>query len=307
MTLFFQIAHTKPVKKSDFVTDMAVDALEKHSLASLAAEKELQYGIVRKVVNLREAELARRIGRERGVYVTFDCPPVSMGKDRAVRALKSYIANTLVEMVGVMGRKSKVLVVGLGNDEVTADSLGCRTVRMLDVSAVSEAERPREKARLCAMTTGVEGTTGIRSADTVEGVCAKIKPSCVIAVDSLATASVGRIGASFQLTTAGIAPGSGVGGDKARIDRSVLGVPVVAVGVPLVLSMRTLLRSFTEEYTAAVGCNGDEFRLREIMVEKRLGNLVVAPKEVKYYVERAAALIAGAINAAFGEHGGKTC
>ena len=91
---------------------MAVDALEKHSLASLAAEKELQYGIVRKVVNLREAELARRIGRERGVYVTFDCPPASMEKGRAVRALKSYIANTLVEMVGVMGRKSKVLVVG---------------------------------------------------------------------------------------------------------------------------------------------------------------------------------------------------
>ena len=79
------------------------------------------------------------------------------------------------------------------------------------------------------------------------------------------------------------------------------------MGSEMCIRDSTLLRSFTEEYTAAVGCKGDEFRLREIMVEKRLGNLVVAPKEVKYYVERAAALIAGAMKAAFGEHGGKTC
>lgn len=293
------------MKKSDFVTDMAADALEKHSLSSLAQEKELQHGILRKTVNLRETELAKKIGRERGVYVTFECPAAALEKDRAVKTLRTYIANTLVEMVGVMGRKSKVLVVGLGNDEITSDSLGCKTVRMLDVSAVSEAERPREKARLCAMTTGVEGATGIRSVDTVEGVCAKIKPSCVIVVDSLATASVQRLGASFQLTTAGISPGSGVGGDKARIDRTVLGVPVVAIGVPLVLSMRTVLRSFAEEYSSRVGCVGDEFKLREIMVERRLGNLVVAPKDIKYYVESAAAVIAGAINVAFGEHNTK--
>lgn len=290
------------MKKSDFVTDMAADALEKHSLNSLATEKELQYGIVRKVVNLRDAELAKKIGRERGVYVTFECPAAALGKERAVKAVRTYIANTLVEMLGVMGRKSKVLVVGLGNDEITSDSLGSATVRLLDVSAVSEAERPREKARLCAVTTGVEGATGIRSADTVEGICSVIKPSGVIVVDSLATASVARLGASFQLTTAGISPGSGVGGDKARIDRSVLGVPVVAVGVPLVLSMRTVLRSFAEEYTAQTGCKGDEFKLREIMVERKLGNLVVAPKDVKYYVESAAAVISGAINTAFGEH-----
>ena len=121
-------------------------------------------------------------------------------------------------------------------------------------------------------------------------------------MDSLATSSVKRLGASYQLTTAGIAPGSGVGGDKPRIDKSVLGVPVVAIGVPTVLSMRTVLRDFAHEYALATGGEENEFKLRELMADKRLGQLVVAPKEVGFYVCNAASIVAGAINSLFGEN-----
>lgn len=289
------------MKDFDFVTDMAIDALEKHSLAQMAEAKELSYGITRRVVNLKNAELAKKIGRERGVYVTFDCPASSLDKERAVRTLQNYIANALVECVGIMGRRSTVLAVGLGNGGISADSLGTKTVDMLRVSPTEDAKRQKTKSRLCALVTGVEGKTGIKTADTVEGICDKLRPSCVIVVDSLATSSPARLGTSFQITTAGIAPGSGVGTDKARIDKNTLGVPVVAVGVPLVLSMRTVLKNFAEDYAEILGCEGNEFKLRELMVDKGLTQLVVAPKEIGYYAECAAAIVAGAINNAFGE------
>lgn len=195
------------MKDFDFVTDMAIDALEKHSLVQMAEAKELSYGITRRVVNLKNAELAKKIGRERGVYVTFDCPASSLDKERAVRTLQNYIANTLVECVGIMGRRSTVLAVGLGNGGISADSLGTKTVDMLRVSPTEDAKRQKTKSRLCALVTGVEGKTGIKTADTVEGICDKLRPSCVIVVDSLATSSPARLGTSFQITTAGIAPG----------------------------------------------------------------------------------------------------
>lgn len=279
---------------------MAADALERHSLSDLAKEKALSCGITQKVVNLKDAALARKIGRERGVYVTFDCAASVLSSERGIKALQGYIANTVSELFGILGRRATVLAVGLGNDEILADSLGCRAVRLLKVSDASEASRSGARPRLCAFAAGVEGVTGIKTAETVEGVCARLKPSAVIVIDSLATASAARLGTSFQITSAGIAPASGVGGDKARIDKNTLGVPVVAVGVPLVLSMRTILKTFSDDYTAAVGCEGNEYKMRELMAEKKLSGLVVAPKEIKYYVESAANIVAGAVNRIYG-------
>lgn len=288
------------MKNYDFVTDMALDVLERESLCGLSDKRELQYGIIRRRVELKNAELAKKIGKERGVYLTYDCPRGVAANTRRARALQSYLADALVELGGVMGRRGRILVVGLGNDEVSADSLGARTVRRLAVSS-AEVREKGSRGELMACAVGVEGMTGIKSAEAVEGLCMKLKPTAVFIVDALATAEPCRLGSSFQLTTAGIAPGSGVGRDRARIDRTVTGAPVVAVGVPMVLAMPTVLRNFTEEYAAATGGKGDEYKLRSIIAEKRLGGLLVAPKDIVRVVENAALLLAGALNAAYGE------
>lgn len=285
---------------SDLVTDMALDVLERRGEGDRAQVKELSYGIVRKFLHLRSPEDEKRTGRPKGIYLTYDCSPSVFASERGVRALKHYLSSALVELAGVMGRRSKVLAVGLGNDEVTADSLGSAVTDMLEISPASDGDGGGERGGLCAFETGVEGRTGIRSADAVAGVCAKLRPACVLTVDSLVTSTVSRLGASFQLTTAGIAPGSGVGRDRERIDRETLGVPVVSIGVPTVLSMRTVLSDFISAYSETTGCERDEFRLRSTMSEMRLSSLIVAPKEVKLHVLNAAEIIADAINAAFG-------
>ena len=289
------------MKFSYYDTDMAADSLEKNSLSEIADVKELSHGIVRRTANLRSKELADKIGRGRGVYVTFDCPLSVFDKEKSVSTLTEYIASSLVGMAGVQGKSARVLAVGLGNDEIAADRLGDRTVKMLRVSPVCEADRKRRKVRLSAVSVGVEGVTGIRTAEVIEGVCSRIEPSCVLAIDSLATASPERLGTSFQLTMAGITPSGGVGVGKTPVNRETLGVPVIGIGVPLVLSLRTALSEFAGEYTAAIGCKGNEYQLRRIMDERKLGCLVVAPKDVKSRVELAASVIAGAVNLAFGE------
>ena len=189
---------------------MALDVLERASLCGLSDKRELQYGIIRRRVELKNAELAKKIGKERGVYLTYDCPQSVAANTRRARALQSYLADALVELGGVMGRRGRILVVGLGNDEVSADSLGARTVRRLAVSS-AEVREKGSRGELMACAVGVEGMTGIKSAEAVEGLCMKLKPTAVFIVDALATAEPCRLGSSFQLTTAGIAPGSGTG------------------------------------------------------------------------------------------------
>ncbi|MDE6302553.1 MAG: GPR endopeptidase, partial [Clostridia bacterium] len=123
----------------------------------------------------------------------------------------------------------------------------------------------------------------------------------VILIDSLATSSISRVGTSFQISTAGISPGGGIGQDKQRIDRSVLGVPTIAIGVPLMLSMRTAIYDFVKYYSEQIGVGMDEYRVRACMVDKNLSNLVVAPKEIDFFVDASAGVIASALNRTFGK------
>ena len=102
------------MKFSYYDTDMAADSLEKNSLSEIADVKELSHGIVRRTANLRSKELADKIGRGRGVYVTFDCPLSVFDKEKSVSTLTEYIASSLVGMAGVQGKSARVLAVGLG-------------------------------------------------------------------------------------------------------------------------------------------------------------------------------------------------
>ena len=286
------------MKNSDFVTDMAVEAAEASGLSELSKNTELSYGIVQRYLNVKSTELKERIGRERGVYITYDCPRSVFDTERAMRALTNYISTAISGLIGTVRKSTPVLVIGLGNGGIIADALGERTVDGVNVT--KQYLQSYSKQRVCAMTTGVFGTTGMQSADIASAITDKIKPCAVILVDSLATSSISRVGTSFQISTAGIAPGGGVGQDKERIDRSVLGVPTIAIGVPLMLSMRTAIYNFVKEYSEKSGSGVDEYRLRVELVEKNLSNLVVAPKEIDYYVNTAALIISGALNKTFG-------
>ena len=93
---------------------------------------------------------------------------------------------------------------------------------------------------VAALTPGVLGTTGVESAELVRAMTDRLRPDAVIVVDALACAEPERLGCTVQLTDTGITPGSGVGNDRAGLDRTTLGVPVAAIGLPTVIDAGSL-------------------------------------------------------------------
>lgn len=283
-------------KSYGFITDIALESAEATGLGQSVEGIELSYGIQKRTLRVKTQEESNRMGRERGVYITFDCKGSVFTNMNASSFLTRQIARSLAELIGILKKSSPVLVVGLGNRHIVADSLGQRSVERIKVSRFVQTGK---KQSVCAFATGVLGMTGIQSAELVAGVVEKIKPSCVILIDSLATGVVSRLGKSFQISSCGISPGSGVGQDKERIDKSILSVPTFSIGVPLLLSLRTGIYAFVKEFAKDENMQINEYALRQKLADSLLSDLIVAPRDIDLVVNVASSILANAINTAF--------
>lgn len=198
-----------------------------------------------------------------------------------------------------------MLVVGLGNRGVTPDSLGPRVAERVFVTRHIKEHMPEafdfDIPSVCAIAPGVLGVTGVETMDIVFGVANKVKPDLIIAVDALASRRAARISTTIQLSDSGISPGSGVGNTRADLNRANLGVPVIAVGVPLVVYASTISQDTISLIADETGLHGDEERLRELaeqVIAKHMGDFIVTPKDIDVIVEDMAGIIANAINSA---------
>ena len=140
-----------------------------------------------------------------------------------------------------------VLVVGLGNREVTPDALGPEVVGNLYITRhilreYGEYAFPDKKvASISGIVPGVMAQTGMESLEIIKGIIHETKPQLVIAIDALAARSVKRLGRTIQIADTGINPGSGVGNHRKGLNEQSLGIPVVAIGVPLVVDASTIV------------------------------------------------------------------
>ena len=200
-----------------------------------------------------------------------------------------------------------VLVIGLGNRRITADSLGPRVVDGVLVTRHMRENTPASlKGRLRAVSAvapGVLGVTGMETAEVVRGIVEHTRPEAVIAVDALAARETARICTTMQIADTGIQPGSGVGNHRLGLNEESLGVPVIAVGVPMVVYAATIARDALELLMEDLAPDGEEHAgaldaLVDRVVARRLGDLVVTPREVDERVTRMADLLALGINRA---------
>ncbi|HRU84826.1 MAG TPA: GPR endopeptidase [Eubacteriales bacterium] len=280
----------------DFFTDMAVEAFERAAPFGIE-KKSLPYGITKSVVRIVTEEEAQRLNRKRGLYISFDTEKSFFRTKDCERALVNQLAQSLSELTAFRLQRGKTaLVAGLGNQGMTADSLGPKVLGKLEIDEAKD-----EKRRLATLAPGVKGVTGIESFDVIKGVVDRLKPAVVIAVDTLACSRSSRLYSSFQISTAGVIPGGGVGNDKRPLDFESLGVPVISLGVPLVLYARTLVSESIANYAERVKSEINSFELAHAISESLFGdyNLVVTPKEIDLIVENSAEILARAINKAF--------
>ena len=278
-------------------TDLAVEARGNMPRSDAV---HLACGIERLTVRIDSERDAQNMGRPRGVYVTLTCPQTMSIALETRRALAHELAATLADMLP-KARKS-VLVVGLGNRNVTPDSLGPRTAERILVTRHMAGCLPedvlRDMASVSAASPGVLGVTGMETAEILRGMVAHVQPDAVIAIDALAARSSSRIASTIQIADTGITPGSGVGNHQKALDERTLGVPVIAVGVPLVVYASTI----ASDAICALGDGEmEEERIAacvEQVVSERLGEMVVTPREVDALVERMAGVLADGINQA---------
>ena len=219
-------------------------------------------------------------------YVTVESPPFSDTVDTG--ELAGLLA---AELSALLPETGPVLVVGLGNRFITPDALGPRMADRVLATRHIGGELTRvtgltDLRPVAVLAPGVLGSTGVESGEAVAALAAALRPAAVIAADALAARSLSRLGCTVQLSDAGISPGEGVGNRRPSLRRESLGVPVIALGVPTVVAAESLAADLT----------GDEGAAQS--VAPRGARMIVTPREVDLLVDRAAAVLAMAVNRA---------
>ena len=252
-------------------------------------------------VVIRTEEAARSLGKPCGNYLTLECPLLREHDPDARMAMANLLGEELSRMLSP-SEDAPVLVVGLGNRNVTPDALGPAAIdQTLVTRHMLQSEYAHSGMRsVCAIAPGVLGVTGIETVEMVESLAKKLHPRAILCIDSLAARDSERIGCTIQISNTGIQPGSGVGNHRRPLTKETLGVEVIAVGMPTVIYAATLARDAfallarQEDEKGEAALSSME---RELM-ETKLGNLIVTPRDIDAIVKNCATMIAGGINRA---------
>ena len=224
--------------------DLAVDMAESEGMTGRIECETLsgKYGVKREKFVIRSRAEEEKTGLKRGCYVTLSRKGIYPETDDEKIYFERCLAKSIKDTISIIGLKDdfSVLVLGLGNGYMTADAVGKRTVEK--IITTRKADYGKNLRKVCAFAASVSGITGIDSFEIAEGLTREISPDLIICVDSLCAFRTDRIGRSYQLSSCGIKAGSG--SDKPggkRLCEESLGVPVLAIGVPFVVSARRLL------------------------------------------------------------------
>lgn len=292
-------------RSSPFRTDLACESINKNRNAAGTSYKEYRVSgipVSELLVETKEGE--KSTGRRCGRYVTVHCPVIRSlpddTKEDLTDALSSIISSFTERITGKeITSGTKVLVAGLGNRFISADSIGPRTADKIAVTAHVKASDHKELfdligcSSICAVHPGVMGQTGIEAAAMIKGAAEHFSPDVIIAVDALAARATKRLCATVQLCDTGIEPGSGIGNRRGAVNSQTIGYPVIALGVPTVVDCATLV------YDALKSAGIDE---SDEVLSKRLSkeqSFFVSLRDSDVVSEEISAILANGINRAF--------
>ena len=278
-------------------TDLAMERINPdHSCPGVEIRRWTETDIDISEVIIHSKDAARSLGKPRGNYITMECRLLNEHDPDARIAMANLLGEELSKMLPE-DESAPVLVVGLGNRDVTPDSLGPLAIeKTLVTRHIMDGDHsPRDLRSVCAVAPGVLGVTGIETVEVVESLTKKLHPRAVICIDSLAARDSARIGCTLQLTDTGIQPGSGVGNHRKPLTKESLGVDVIALGVPTVVYAATLAR----DAFSLISGDAEEEALTDMekqLFGTELGNLIVTPRDIDAIVKNCASMIAAGIN-----------
>ncbi len=201
--------------------------------------------VTKVVIDTKNA--AKAMGKPMGTYVTVEAPALVEPDEGYHREISACLAKELKGMIPDICREQSILVVGLGNRQVTADALGPQVIDNLLITRHmvklygSAAYNREHMHRISSIEPGVMAKTGMETAEIIKGIIDETHPDVIIVIDALAARSTRRLNRTIQITNTGIQPGSGVGNHRGALTQESLGVPVIAIGVPTVVDAATIV------------------------------------------------------------------
>lgn len=302
-------------------TDLALEATEQYEEELKGVRVETSYleegdcMLIKVCILNQEGEKA--LGKPVGTYLTMEADELSKPDTEYHSKISKELSKQLLTLIPKKDRDS-ILVVGLGNREVTPDALGPKVVEHLCITRhirlVNLPECLKKEYDISGIVPGVMAQTGMETYEIVKGIVEQTHPTAIVVVDALAARNTKRLNTTIQLSDTGIQPGSGVGNHRKALTKETLGVPTISIGVPMVIDAATIagdtmehLIDALEEAHMVQGLRHtigefDEGEKRQLILElmdKRLRNMYVTPKDVDASVEQISFTISEAINLAF--------
>lgn len=305
----------------NFRTDMADERKDIYKKANNldnipgieTSEKNIDDNIKTNIVKIIDSNGERAIGKPIGTYVTVDVKNLKLATDEDIDKASNVVKDELKKIIDShCTSQDEILVVGLGNQFVTPDSLGPKVVSEIDVTKHFIKYTPqyvKEGTRsVCAIAPGVLGTTGIETSEIIKGIVDNVKPKLLLVIDSLASKSIERISSTVQISDTGIVPGGGVWNAREELSQNSIGIPVIAIGVPMVVESAVLvndcLNLFIEKLQEDAKSNDYLNELKEQdnynEIKESLNptgyNMIVTPKEIDDLIENMKDIVSRAIN-----------
>lgn len=250
-------------------------------------------------VIVKNEEGSRILQKKVGNYITINLNDVNILEENELELMKESLKTELDRLINNSNNKNNriksFLVVGLGNEDSTADSIGPKVVKNLKITRHILKYEPelisKETKELCAISPGVLGTTGIETQEIIKGIIEKVKVAGIIVIDALASNNVSRLMKTIQIADTGITPGAGVSNRRKEISKKTMNIPVIAVGVPTVVSTETIV----SDTLKMLNIEKDYKTIKNVLEDSKF-DLVVMPKEIDELVDNMKEIISKGIN-----------
>lgn len=325
------------VEKYSIRTDLALEEKERFESDNVEVQGvilEEEYDEEREIrisrVKIETEKGAKVMGKPVGTYLTLEAPNLAVPDEGYHREISEKLAEFIKELIenkeGSKKADLSILVVGLGNRQVTPDALGPYVVDNLRVTRHIVKEYGKyamgmEHANLVsAIVPGVMGQTGMETVEIVRGVVEETKPDLVIAIDALAARNSRRLNRTVQIADTGIHPGSGVGNHRSGLTKESLGVPVIGIGVPTVVDAATIVNDTMENLINALESSdilkgvgdvlrtynaAEKYELIKELISPHLNGMFMTPKDVDEMVKQISYTISEGLNSLFTNAGRK--
>lgn len=297
--------------KTMMYTDLAVEIQEECSgrqgeIPGVVLEqyKEDGKGIRVTKIQIQTADGAKRMGRPIGNYMTLESADKEHSdehSDKNLSGTKLPDTNLLASYINELLPSSahSFLIVGLGNANMTADALGPLTIEKMAQSGMA--------SYTSMIVPGVFAQTGMESCEIIQGIVQQTSPDCIITIDALAARSAFRLGTTVQLTDTGIRPGSGVGNARKGITKENMKIPVIAIGIPTVVSAAAIVSDamdslkqigYNEAILGSIAMLDKEeyYQLISEVFAPELGSLFVMPKNLDEELDTMSSLLAASLS-----------